>query len=50
MLRSMPSQQVVGLGLKNIIAIAMPDAVLVIDKKDPKKLKAVDLLFGSFPS
>ena len=27
------SQQIVGLGLKDIIAVAMPDAVLVADKK-----------------
>ena len=39
------SQQVVGIGLENIIAIAMPDAVLVAPKERSQDVKkAVDLL------
>lgn len=36
-----PSQQLVGLGLDNIIAIAMPDAVLVADKDCAQDVKKV---------
>jgi len=35
------SQQIVGLGLKDIIAVAMPDAVLVADKKRAQDVKTV---------
>ena len=39
------NQQIVGLGLEDIIAVAMPDAVLVADKKRAQDVKgAVDLL------
>jgi len=46
LLRSESSgQQVVGIGLDNIIAIAMPDAVLVVHKERAQDVrKAVDLL------
>ena len=36
-----PSQQLVGLGLENIIAIAMPDAVLVANKDRAQDVKKV---------
>ena len=36
-----PEQIVVGLGLKNIIAVAMSDAVLVADKSQTQKIKNV---------
>lgn len=36
-----PSQQLVGLGLDNIIAISMPDAVLVADKSRVQDVKKV---------
>jgi len=40
-----PTLQLVGLGLKNIVAIAMPDAVLVADKSRAQEVKfAVDQL------
>ncbi|MDC1249403.1 mannose-1-phosphate guanylyltransferase/mannose-6-phosphate isomerase [Planktomarina sp.] len=35
------SQEIVGLGLKDIVAIAMPDAVLVADKSQVQNLKYV---------
>ncbi|MDC0490897.1 mannose-1-phosphate guanylyltransferase/mannose-6-phosphate isomerase [Paracoccaceae bacterium] len=35
------SQQIVGLGLENIIAIATPDAVLVANKQESQNIKAV---------
>ena len=35
------SQQIVGLGLKDIIAIAMPDAVLIADKSRSQDVKKV---------
>ena len=35
------SQQIVGLGLKDIIAVAMPDAVLVADKERAQDVKSV---------
>ena len=35
------SQEIVGLGLKDIIAVAMPDAVLVADKKRAQDVKSV---------
>lgn len=35
------SLALVGLGLKNIIAVAMPDAVLVVDKKSSQKVREV---------
>ena len=39
------SQQIIGLGLENIIAIAMPDAVLIANKENAQDVKkAVDLL------
>ena len=42
LLRSESSgQEIVGLGLKNIIAIGMPDAVLVVDKNRAQDLKQV---------
>ncbi len=46
LLRSEDShQEIVGIGLKNIVAVAMPDAVLVIDKKKDQQVKdAVHLL------
>ncbi len=34
-------QEIVGLGLKNIIAIAMPDAVLVANKKNTQDVRSV---------
>ena len=36
-----PSQQIIGLGLDNIIAISMPDAVLVADKNRAQDVKKV---------
>ena len=36
-----PFQQIVGLGLENIVAIAMPDAVLVADKDRAQDVKKV---------
>ncbi len=36
-----PSQQIVGLGLKDIVAVAMPDAVLVADKERAQDVKSV---------
>lgn len=36
-----PSQQLVGLGLENIIAIAMPDAVLVADRRQAQRIKEI---------
>ena len=40
-----PSQQIVGLGLENIVAISSPDAVLVANKKSSQDVKkVVDLL------
>ena len=36
-----PSQQLVGVGLKNIIAVAMPDAVLIADKSQAQDVKLV---------
>lgn len=36
-----PSQQIVGLGIENIIAIAMPDAVLVAQKDEVQDVKKV---------
>lgn len=36
-----PSQQIIGLGLDNIIAISMPDAVLVADKNLAQDVKKV---------
>ncbi len=35
------SQEIVGLGLKDIIAVSMPDAVLVIDKKRSQDVKLI---------
>lgn len=38
-------QEIVGIGLKNIVAVAMPDAVLVVDKnKDQSVKEAVSIL------
>ena len=34
-------QQIVGLGLNNIIAIAMPDAVLIVQKNRVQDVKKV---------
>ncbi|NUB46838.1 mannose-1-phosphate guanylyltransferase/mannose-6-phosphate isomerase [Fertoebacter nigrum] len=36
-----PGQQVVGLGLENLIVVAMPDAVLVADKSRAQEVKGV---------
>ena len=46
LLRSEDSnQEIVGIGLKNLIAVAMPDAVLVVDKnKDQSVKEAVNIL------
>ena len=35
------SQELVGLGLNNIVAIAMPDAVLVVSKDNTQNVKMV---------
>ncbi len=40
-----PGQEIVGIGLENIIAVAMPDAVLVADRRRAQDVKqAVELL------